>query len=215
MIIHPYSHGSLHVVTNYYGHGFGSVFARLFSKIAAKTASRAAMSAAKRVGSKLVRTGIKKVIPIAKKTLKSAVKTGIKKATPIAKDLVKKGVKRATEEANNAIANKVQKVENYAIKKGVSPDIAHSVSDFVKEGSQKGLHGLSNLAESQGDRIIDIAGREVKKSIGVNHHPVSRQREVKPRQSKRVSYRVQQRKVKPRQSRKRISYQIQNLIDSA
>ena len=66
MILHPYSHGDAHIV-NYYGHGFGSIFARLFSKVAAKTASRAALSAAKRVGSRLVKTGMKKVIPMAKK----------------------------------------------------------------------------------------------------------------------------------------------------
>ena len=60
MILHPYSHGDVHIA-NYYGYGFGSIFARLFSKVAAKTASRAALSVAKRVGSRLVKTGIKKL----------------------------------------------------------------------------------------------------------------------------------------------------------
>ena len=73
MILHPYDHGDA-VVANYYGRGFGSIFARLFSKVAAKTASRAALSAARRVGSKLVKTGIRKAVPIAKKTLTSVVR---------------------------------------------------------------------------------------------------------------------------------------------
>ena len=195
MLIHPYTHGTLHVARSYYGHGFGSIFARLFSKIAAKTASRAAMSAAKRVGSKLVRTGIKKVIPIAKKTLKSAVRTGIKKATPVAKRLVKKGVKRAAEKASDVIASKVQKVENYAIKKGVPRDVAHSVSSVVADGSRQGISTLSKLTGNNNVRVIKKSGRK-SKSIG------------------KISHRSKSR-VKKKKSKRRVAYQIQNLIDSA
>ena len=199
MILHPYSHGDLHISNNYYGHGFGSIFAKLFSKIASKTASRAALSAAKRVGSRLVKTGIKKVIPVAKKTIKSALKTGIKKATPIAKDLVKKGVKRAAEEANNFIANKVQKVEDFAIKKGVSPDLAHSVSDLVEEGAREGISDLTKLAHKKSDKIF---AERLNKSKNIKN---TERQGKKPKKSN----------ILKGKSRRKIAYQIQNLIDSA
>ena len=163
MILHPYTHGDA-IVANYYGHGFGSIFARLFSKVAAKTASRAALSAAKRVGSRLVKTGVQKVMPIAKKTITSAVKTGIKKAAPIAKKILKKGAKRVAEEAQSAIANKVRKVEELAIKKGVSPELAHTVSTSVVDGSQAGIDELSNLVhKGKSKTVAEIPERSSKK----------------------------------------------------
>ena len=73
MILHNYYQGDHHRITAYYGQGFGSIFARIFSKVAAKTASRAALSAAKKVGSTLVKTGMKKVVPMAKKTITTVV----------------------------------------------------------------------------------------------------------------------------------------------
>ena len=191
MILHPYDHGDA-VVANYYGRGFGSIFARLFSKVAAKTASRAALSAARRVGSKLVKTGIRKAIPIAKKTLTSVVKKGMKKAVPVAKRLVKKGVKRAAEEAQSAIANKVRKVEEMAIKKGVSPELAHMVSTSVEDGAREGINDLSNLVS---DKIV------VKKT-------------VPKRKISKSTHRLKSSVGKRKNKKKRVSYTIQNLIDS-
>ena len=209
MILHHYTPGDEHIV-NYYGHGFGSVFARLFSKVAAKTASRAALGVAKRVGSKLVKTGVRKVVPIAKKTITSVVKKGMKKAVPVARKMVKKGVKRAAEEAQTAIANKVRKVEESAIKKGVSPELAHMVSTIVQDGSSQGINGLSKLANKKGDRVI---ARIVKE--GSASRPTSSKRGIpKARRLKSHKQRVKSRVGKKRRQRK-VSYQIQNLIDSA
>ena len=191
MILHPYDHGDA-VVANYYGRGFGSIFARLFSKVAAKTASRAALSAARRVGSKLVKTGIRKAVPIAKKTLTSVVKKGMKKAVPVAKRLVKKGVKRAAEEAQSAIVNKVRKVEDAAIKKGVSPELAHMVSTTVEDGAREGIDNLSNLVSDKTAVKKIVPKRKISKS------------------THRLKSNVGKRKNKKR----RISYTIQNLIDS-
>ena len=207
MILHRYTHGDDHVA-NYYGHGFGSLFGRLFSKVAAKTASRAALSAAKRVGTKLVKTGVKKVIPVAKKTLTSVVKKGIKKAIPVAKDFVKKGVKRAGDEAQNLIADKVRKLEEVAINKGVTPKIAHSLSSLVEEGSREGIDELVRAADTNGDRVIERVASQARKSVGLNN-------------SKKLTYRnkrykVHHHKIRPRRKQKRkVSYDIQNLIDSA
>ena len=197
MILHPYDHGDA-VVANYYGRGFGSIFARLFSKVAAKTASRAALSAARRVGSKLVKTGIRKAVPIAKKTLTSVVKKGMKKAAPVAKRLVKKGVKRAAEEAQSAIANKVRKVEEMAIKKGVSPELAHMVSTTVEDGAREGIDNLSNLVTEKGDKVVtEIVNKTVPK-----------------RKISKSTHRLKSNVGKRKNKKKRISYTIQNLIDS-
>ena len=205
MILHPYTHGDA-IVANYYGHGFGSIFARLFSKVAAKTASRAALSAAKRVGSRLVKTGVRKVMPIAKKIITSAVKTGIKKAAPIAKKILKKGAKRVAEEAQSAIANKVRKVEELAIKKGVSPELAHTVSTSVVDGSQAGIDELSNLVhKGKSKTIAKIPQRLSKKVTRIGK---------KGLHSKRLKSRIKL--ITGRKGRKRrIASEIQNLIDSA
>ena len=202
MILHPYSHGDVHI-SNYYGHGFGSIFGRIFSKVAAKTASRAALSAAKRVGSRLVKSGVKKVMPIAKKTITSAVKKGMKKAVPVAKDLVRKGVKRAGDEAQNMIANKVRKLEEIAINKGVTPEIAHSFSDLVEEGTRDGINKLVEAADTKGDRVIERVASQARKSVGLNN--ISRNKRFK----------VHHHRIRPgRKQRKKVSYDIQNLIDS-
>lgn len=208
MILHPYSHGDVHIA-NYYGHGFGSIFARLFSKIAAKTASRAALSAAKRVGTRLVKTGVKKVIPIAKKTMKSVVEKGMKKAVPVAKKLVKKGVKRAAEEAQNVIANKVRKIEEMAINKGVSPEMVHSASTLVEEGSRKGIEELRKAADTKSDQVIEQIQSEAGKSLGLSNS--------KTLASRTRRLRVHQQRIRPRRKKRtrQISYDIQNLIDSA
>ena len=207
MILHPYSHGDV-LISNYYGHGFGSIFGRIFSKIAAKTASRAALSAAKRVGSRLVKTGVKKIIPVAKKTLTSAVKKGIKKATPIAKDLVKKGVKRAGDEAQNLIANKVRKLEEIAINKGVTPEIAHSLSDLVEEGTREGIDKLVKAADTKGDQVIERAASQARKSVGII--------DSKKLVSRNKRFKVHNHRIRPKQKDKReASYAIQNLINSA
>ena len=209
MILHQYAPGDGHIV-NYYGHGFGSIFARLFSKVAAKTASRAALSAAKRVGSNLVKTGMKKVMPVAKKTITSVVKRGMKKAVPVAKKMVQKGVKRAAEEAQTAIANKVRKVEKTAIKKGVSPALAHMVSTFVEDGSRRGISGLSSLANKKGNKVIARAVKETSKTLH------SKKPLTKTKRINRSKQRLKLRNSGGRKRRKRkISYQIQNLIDTA
>ena len=203
MILHPYSHGDVHIA-NYYGYGFGSIFARLFSKVAAKTASRAALSVALRVGSRLVKTGMKKIIPVAKKTV-SLAKKGMKKAVPVAKKMVKKGVKRAAEEAQNLIANKVRKVEEIAINKGVPPKVAHSLSTLVEEGSHTGIDSLGRLADNESAKVINTVVSEARKSI-----------QKQPVRAKKIKHRVYLQPRKTGKKRKqKIAYDIQNLIDSA
>ena len=207
MILHPYSHGDVQI-SNYYGHGFGSLFGKIFSKVASKTASRAALSAAKRVGSKLVKTGVKKVMPIAKKTITSAVKKGMKKAVPVAKNLVKKGVKRAGDEAQNLIAEKVRKLEEIAINKGVTPEIAHSFSDIVEEGTREGIDRLVKAADTKGDRVIERVASKARKSVGLN--------ESKKLISRNKRFKVHHHKIRPGlKQRRRVSYDLQKLIDSA
>ena len=214
MILHHYTPGDQNIV-NYYGHGFGSIFARLFSKVAAKTASRAALGVAKRVGSKLVKTGVKKVIPIAKRTLTSVVKKGVKKAVPVAKKMIKKGVKRAAEEAQTAIANKVRKVEESAIKKGVSPELAHMVSIVVENGSREGIKGLSSLANKKGDKVVARVVKEVNKSTLPQRQVLSSKKGIpKARRLKSHRQRVKS-SIGKKRRRQKVSYQIQNLIDSA
>ena len=216
MIIHRYSSGDPRIVRYYGGHGFGgrgfgSIFARLFSKIASKTAARAAMLVAKKVGSTLVKAGVKKAAPIAKRTIKSVVRTGMKKAVPIAKKMVKNGVKRAAEEAQSAIANKVRKVEEAAIRKGVSPKLAHMVSSFVEDGSKQGVGSLSNLVNRNSDKIIAQAVDRVDKVVGK-----SKPKSGKPKSGKSKSGKVRRRKAGGRRKVRGISaYDIQNLIDSA
>ena len=203
MIIHQYSPGDPRIVRYYGGRGFGSIFARLFSKIASKTATRAAMSVAKKVGSTLVKAGVKKVAPIAKRTIKSVVRTGMKKAVPIAKRMVKSGVKRAAEEAQSAITNKVRKVEEAAIRKGVSPKLAHMVSSFVEDGSKQGVGSLSNFVNHNSDKIIAQTVDRVGKVVG------------KSKPGKRRSGKVRRRKVNSRKTRGISPYGLQNLIDSS
>ena len=146
-------HGDGRIVS-YYGHGFGPIFVRFLLKVVVKTASRAAFGVAKRVGSKLIRDTVRKISPVAKKTITSAVKKGMKKAVPVAKNMVKKGVKRAAEEAQSAIANKVRKMEKSAIKRGVSPQLAHKVSTILESGSREGINRLENLVNEKGDKAI-------------------------------------------------------------
>ena len=134
-------------------------------------------------------------MPIAKKTLTSVVKKGMKKAVPVAKRLVKKGVKRAAEEAQSAIVNKVRKVEDMAIKKGVSPELAHMVSTTVEDGAPEGINDLSNLVSEKGDKVV------VKKVF------------PKRKISKSASQ-LKSRVGKKKNKKRRISYTIQNLIDS-
>ena len=186
MILHHYTHGD-ELIASYYGYGFGSIFAKLFSKVAAKTTSRAALGDAKRIGSKLVRDGVRKISPVAKKTITSAVKKGMKKAVPVAKNMVKKGVKRAAEEAQSAIANKVRKMEKSAIKRGVSPQLAHKVSTILESGSREGINRLENLVNEKGDKAI----AEILKESGAS----------KTTHSKK--------------SKEKVGNPLQNLIDSA
>ena len=130
----------------------------------------------------------------------------MKKAVPIAKKMVKSGVKRAAEEAQSAIANKIRKVEEAAIRKGVSPKLAHMVSSFVEDGSKQGVGSLSNLVNRNSDKIITQAADRVDKVIGKS----------KPKSGKSKSGKVRRRKVGRRRKVRGISaYDIQNLIDSA
>ena len=148
MLLHEYSPGDSRII-NYYGHGFGSVFGRILSKVAAKTASKAALGVAKRAGSKIIRSGMRKVIPAAKKTLTSAVNRGVRKAVPVAKKMIRTGVKRAAEGAQSVIANKVRKMEKTAIKKGVPSKLAQMVSSAVADGSRKSLNDLTRLVDKK------------------------------------------------------------------
>ena len=152
MIIHRYDPGD-QVVVEYYGHGIGSTIAKLFSKIASKSASRAVLNVVKKAGSKLVRKGVEKIAPLAKKVIRK----GVEKAVPLAKDLVKKGVKRASQEAQSAVANKIRKLEDAAIRRGVSSDLAHTVSTAVRDGSNRGLDGLGHIITDSSDKLLGRA----------------------------------------------------------
>ena len=126
----------------------------------------------------------------------------MKKAVPVAKKLVKKGVKRAAEEAQNAIANKVRKVEEIAINKGVPPELAHSASALVESGSREKVSGLSDLANKTADNLI----------ARVASKPSNSKRSLlKARGSKSGRKRLKSGKRRGRQA----SYDIQNLIDTA
>ena len=131
MILHPYSHGDLHIV-NYYGHGFGSVFAKLFSKIAAKSAAKTALSVAKNVG---------------KKVLKTTIKTGTAVAKEAAKEGLREGTRSVQELATQGITNLAQK----AINKGLPPETVHNISNIV----QAGAHTLIDTANTAANRGID------------------------------------------------------------
>ena len=216
MIIHPYAHGE-HEIIDYYGKGFGSMFARIFSKVAAKTASRAALSAAKRVGSTLVKTGMKKVIPVAKKTMVSVVKKGMKKAVPLAKKMVKKGVKRAAEEAQTVISNKIRKVEDMAINKGVPAEMAHSLSTVVEDGSRQGIDTLSKLAGDKSDQLAQKVSRYAEDSDSEDSQPATtlKQRQLYKSKIKRP-YKARKQTLGARRRRiqgSKLAADIQNLID--
>ena len=122
----------------------------------------------------------------------------MKKAAPVAKRLVKKGVKRAAEEAQSAIVNKVRKVEEMAIKKGVSPELAHMVSTSVEDGAREGINDLSNLVTEKGDKVVtEIVNKTVPK-----------------RKISKSTHRLKSSVGKRKNKKKRVSYTIQNLIDS-
>ena len=210
MILHNYSHGDHHHITAYYGHGFGSIFARIFSKVAAKTASRAALSAAKKVGSTLVKTGMKKVVPMAKKTITTVVKKGMKKAVPIAKKMIKKGVKRAADEAQSAIANKVRKVEEIAINKGVPAEMVHSLSTVIEDGSRQGIDTLSKLAEGKSNQVVQKVSSFIKDDKSDFGTASGKQRPYLPKSKiGKVRSTVGRRKIQ----RPKVSSDLQNLID--
>ena len=135
----------------------------------------------------------------------SVVKRGMRKAVPVAKKLVKKGVKRAAEEAQNVIANKVRKVEEIALNKGVPPEMVHSVSALVEEGSREGIDRIVKAADRKGDRVID---QVASKAVGLSNSKklISRTKRLKTHKQRIKTGKKQRRKV---------SYQIQNLIDTA
>ena len=135
----------------------------------------------------------------------------MKKAVPLAKKMVKKGVKRAAEEAQSAIANKVRKVEEIAIKKGVPAEMAHNVSTFLEDGSRQGIDTLSKLAEGKSNQVAQKVSTliEDRSDLGTS---IGKQRPFlrKSKIGKKARSTVRRRK----KQRPKVSYQIQNLIDS-
>ena len=209
MIIHRYDPGD-RVVVEFYGNGIGSTIAKLFSKIASKSASRAVLNVAKKAGSKLVRRGVEKVVPLAKKVIRK----GVQKAVPIAKDLVKKGIKRASQEAQSMVANKVRKLEDAAIRCGVSPDLAHTVSTAVRDGSNRGLDSLGHIITDKSDKLI---GKARTRFAEPTHSSGSKKKKKKKIVKPRVG-RVKRSKAAAAAARKRSrtnSYRIQNLIEES
>ena len=84
------------------------------------------------------------------------------------------------------------------------------VSTIVQDGSSQGIKGLSKLANKKGDRVI---ARIVKKG-SASRPAISKSSIPKGRRLKSRKQRVKSRVGKKRRQRK-VSYQIQNLIDSA
>ena len=218
MLLHEYSPGDSHNMINFYGHGFGSVFGRLLSKVAAKTASKAALGVARKAGSKIIRSGMRKVIPVAKKTLTSAVNRGVRKAVPVAKKMIRTGVKRAAEGAQSVIADKVRKIEKTAIKKGVPSKLAQMVSSAVADGSRKGLSGLTNLVDNKVPIGTAAAAKKILHRVSVpQKRSLSgyRKAAVSSSGSRRRKAVLKKKKKRGRKNLRTISYRIQNLIDSA
>ena len=135
MRLHHYTTSPSYLgVYHHHGHGFGSVFARLFSKVAAKTAARTAMTAAKVAGKKVLKVAAKQGVKLGKKALNE----GLKQAKELGTDLAMQGI---------------QKLENAAINKGVSPELVHNVSSIAKEGAHKAINRVGNLADSKVNKL--------------------------------------------------------------
>ena len=214
MLLHEYSPGDSHMI-NFYGHGFGSVFGRLLSKVAAKTASKAALGVARKAGSKIIRSGMRKVIPIAKKTLTSAVNRGVRKAVPVAKKMIRTGVKRAAEGAQSVIADKVRKIEKPAIKKGVPSKLPQMVSSAVADGSRKGLSGLTKLVDNKVPSGTAAAKKILHRVSVPQKRSLSGYRKAAVSSSGSRRRKAVLKKKRGRKNLRAISYRIQNLIDSA
>ena len=223
MLLHEYAPGDKQII-DFYGHGFGSIFGRLLSKVAAKTASKAALGVAKRAGSTLMRSGMRKVVPIAKKSLAVAVKKGVRKATPVARKMIRAGVKRAAESAQSVITDKVRKIENAAIKKGVPTEIAQMVSSAVENGSRKSLG--KNLSKLVGKKTLPGGASSTVKNLlrkvsTTPTRPLKRGQKAVAAPTtitagKRSSGLKKKKKLKRgKKNLRAISYRIQNLIDSA
>ena len=144
MRLHTYTHYS----PFYTGHGFGSMFARIFSKIGAKVgtkvAARVALKVAKRAGTSL----IKKAAPMAKRVIR-------KQIVPLGKKLAKQGLEKGLEYGQEVVLNKLNHLDNSAIKAGVPPALAHKVTDLVKRGSIAGLHELGAVADRKTTQFLD------------------------------------------------------------
>ena len=167
MIIHY--HGRRYHVQD--GSGFGSVFARIFSRVAAKTAARAALRTAKVVG---------------KKVLKTAARKGVKVMKTAGKELAKEAVRAGVEEGSKAIVGVVNKAENMAINKGVSPELAHKLSTSVEEGANRLLSNVEKRAVHGADKLIDAAARNINRKVGNRSaeelaHKILTRRKVKRR----------------------------------
>ena len=147
---------------------------------------------------------------MAKKTITTVVKKGMKKAVPLAKKMVKKGVKRAAEEAQSAIANKVRKVEEIAIKNGVPAEMAHNVSTFIEDGSRQGINTLSKLAEGKSNQV----GQKVPSVIEDRSYLGSTTGKQRPSLRKSKIGKARSAVRRRKKQRPKVSYDIQNLIDS-
>ena len=119
------------------GHGFGSFFAKLLSKVAAKGVAKSLGRVVKTAG---------------RKAIKAAV-------SPTAKRLVKKAVKKGIEEVTKAGAdytiNKIQSLEDAAIKAGAPSDLIHNISATARVGARSGAKKLKDIGIKRSNDFVD------------------------------------------------------------
>ena len=141
-----------------------------------------------------------------KKLVKNGVKKGSKKDVPVANKIFEKGVKRTAVDKLRT-ANKVRRVEESAMKKGVSPELADMVSTAIEEGSPDGINDLSNLVNERGDKVTAKVVKEANKSI------LPQRQVLKSKKFRSHKQGFKSGIVKAEEQK--IPDQIQNLIDSA
>ena len=84
------------------------------------------------------------------------------------------------------------------------------VSTFVEDGSREGIEGLREAADTEGDRFIKHIASEAGKTVGLSNSKdlISRTKRLKSHKQRFKSGVGGKR-------RQKVSYDIQNLIDSA
>ena len=120
------------------GDGFGSFFGKLFSRIASKAVAktgRTVASAAKSVGSTIIKHALPVVKNVAKETLKQTLQIGGDLAT-------------------QALLNKVSEAGDKAIKHGVPANAVQSVVNAIHEGGTHLNKGLQDAGEKKLEHVL-------------------------------------------------------------